>query len=293
MSWLLFMDESGHDHRNMPFEVRGGIALHASKLWNFIQGWRRLEEDSFGTTLIVHGKEAKGQKLLDRDRFRWAQQAERVDDLERRKAARRFLELGRAKQAPTREDFTAYGQASLEMARGAFDLLHAHDARIFASMIPRGCRKPAEFLHDEFLRKDHVFLFERFFYFLEYQKEHGLIIMDETDKSSDRKFVSRMESYFRKTAIGRNRSYWIVPSPLFVASDMSYAVQAADLCLYCINWGFRLPLWLDEYDTRQEIAAEFGPKIAKLQWAGEGYKEGKVYKSHGIVLVPDPYDSRT
>ena len=29
MSWLLFLDESGHDHRNMPYEVRGGIALHA------------------------------------------------------------------------------------------------------------------------------------------------------------------------------------------------------------------------------------------------------------------------
>ena len=29
MSWLLFLDESGHDHKSMPYEVRGGIALHA------------------------------------------------------------------------------------------------------------------------------------------------------------------------------------------------------------------------------------------------------------------------
>ena len=29
-------------------------------------------------------------------------------------------------------------------------------------------------------------------------------------------------------------------SPFFVASDMSYAVQAADVCMYCVNWGFRL-----------------------------------------------------
>ncbi len=28
MSWLLFLDESGHDHRQLPYEVRGGIALH-------------------------------------------------------------------------------------------------------------------------------------------------------------------------------------------------------------------------------------------------------------------------
>ena len=27
MAWLLFLDESGHDHKQMPYEVRGGIAL--------------------------------------------------------------------------------------------------------------------------------------------------------------------------------------------------------------------------------------------------------------------------
>lgn len=26
MSWLLFLDESGHDHKQIPYEVRGGIA---------------------------------------------------------------------------------------------------------------------------------------------------------------------------------------------------------------------------------------------------------------------------
>jgi hypothetical protein len=286
------MDESGHDHKHMPFEVRGGVAIHASKLWNFIQGWRRLEEDSFGTILAIHGKEAKGQKLLDRDRFKWAAQGERIEETERRKATRRFLERGRAKQTQSRFDFTAYGQASLEMARGIFDLLHAHDARLFASMIPRGCKPPLGFTLDEYLRKDHVFLFERYFYFLESQKEHGLIVMDETEKSSDRRFVDKMESYFQKTGTGRNRSYWIVPSPLFVASDMSYAVQAADVCLYCINWGFRLPFWGGEHDVRQEIASEFGQKISKLQWIGDGYNDDRVFHSFGIVLVPDPYEAR-
>jgi hypothetical protein len=27
MSWLLFLDESGHDHKNMPCEVRVGAQL--------------------------------------------------------------------------------------------------------------------------------------------------------------------------------------------------------------------------------------------------------------------------
>ena len=36
MSWLLFLDESGHDHKQLPYEVRGGIALHARQLWPFV-----------------------------------------------------------------------------------------------------------------------------------------------------------------------------------------------------------------------------------------------------------------
>ena len=35
MSYLLFMDESGHDRRNLPYEVRGGIALEDGKIWPF------------------------------------------------------------------------------------------------------------------------------------------------------------------------------------------------------------------------------------------------------------------
>ena len=92
-----------------------------------------------------------------------------------------------------------------------------------------------------------------------------------------------MEEYFTKTATGRQRTAWIVPTPFesvrsrgdggdhgtersrpkpgttrrwhrrphhrhplterfppfFVSSDMAYAVQAADLCIYCVNGGAR------------------------------------------------------
>jgi hypothetical protein len=288
MSWLLFMDESGHDHRNMPLEVRGGVAIHASKLWGFIQAWQRLERDCFGALLSEFGKEAKGCKLLDRDRMQWAIQSDRLADDLRRKNARRFLSAGVEGSKPTREDFAAYGQACQEMARGVFDLLEMHDARLFAVAIPRGVKPPKGYARPDYLRKDHVYLFERFFYFLEEKHEHGLVIMDQSEKTLDRRFISCMEAYFTRTAVGRNRSYWIVPAPLFVSSDMTYAVQAADICLYALNWGFRPPAW-GEHQTREEIASEFGPKLARLQWSGQGYRDGKVYQSRGITLVPDPY----
>ncbi|WP_419913302.1 DUF3800 domain-containing protein [Hoeflea sp.] len=295
MTWMLFLDESGHDHKQMPFEVRGGIALPVPKLWDFVQLWRRLEEHCFGALLADYGKEAKGSKLLDRDRLKWAAQAPVMPDDRRQKQARAFLEIGRVKGEPKSENFAAYGQASVEMARGAFDLLRAHDARLFASLIPRGVKPPKGFIREDYLRKDHVFLLERYFYFLERERAHGLLVMDQTEKAKDRAFVTCLTAYFRKTATGRNRSAWIVPTPIFVDSDMSYAVQAADLCLYCINWGFRLPSWGDygpDYEIRQEIYDEFGPKVAGLQWHGDGYREQETFRSHGIVLVRDPYEAR-
>lgn len=211
---------------------------------------------------------------------------------ERRRHARNFLQKGLTHDAPTRAEFTAYGQACLEMARGVFDLLLNNEAKLFACAIPRGVKPPPDFKQEDYLRKDHVFLFERFYYFLEAKAQHGLIVMDESEKELDKGFVDRMESYFTRTATGRNRTYWIVPTPLFVSSDMTYAVQAADICLYAINWGFRPASWRTITDRRADIATEFGPKLTRLQWDGDGYRDGQVFHVWGIVLVPDPYEAR-
>lgn len=292
MAWLLFMDESGHDHKHAPLEVRGGVAIHTSKLWGFVRGWEHLERDSFGVLLSAYGKEGKGSKLLDRDRMKWAEQNLLLAGDDRRKHCRSFLEKGREKKSPSAIEFAAYGQACLELTRGVFELLIQHEAKLFAAAIPRGTKPPAGFAQVDYLRKDHVFLFERFFYFLEEKHEHGLLIMDESDKTDDRRFVSRMRDYFTKTQVGRQRSYWIIPAPLFVSSEMSYAIQAADICMYCINWGFRLPSWKNVEPPRLDVTAEFSQWIGRLQWTGQGYREDKTYMSSGIVLVNDPYTAR-
>ncbi len=99
-----------------------------------------------------------------------------------------------------------------------------------------------------------MFLLERYFYFLEQEKQHGLLVTDEVDKTEDRRFVRRLERYFRKTTTGRYRSTWIVPAPFFVSSDLTYPVQAADLAIYCVNWGFRLPTRGMDAPSRPEIA---------------------------------------
>lgn len=292
MSWLLFLDESGHDHKTTPYEVRGGIALHASELWPFVQDVQRLELTCFGTALHQFREEIKGCKLLDKDRFKWANQSAAMTEEARRKHCRGFLTKGLEKKTPTRDEFTAYGQACLEMVRGVFQLLRDHKAQVFASAIPHSVSKPDTYEAEEYLRKDHVFLLERYFFFLESERDHGLLVMDEVEKIEDRRFVRRLESYFSKSKTGRYRSKWIVPAPFFVSSDMTYPVQAADMAIYCINWGFRLPARGMGAATRNEIATEFGPWLNQLQFRGDGCRDGKVFPEWGIVFVPDPYTAR-
>jgi Protein of unknown function (DUF3800) len=288
MSWLLFLDESGHDHKTTPYEVRGGVALHAGQLWPFVQSMQRLELQSFGCQLHQYRKEIKGSTLLDNKRFKFANQSGPMDAGSRGKHCRGFFTKGLEKKAPTREEFSAYGQACLEMASGIFQLLDQHNAVLFAVAIPPEPR-PKDYQFEDYLRKDQVFLLERFFYFLEEKKEHGLLVVDEVEKVADRAFVSRLESYFSKTNTGRYRSRWIVPAPFFVSSDMIYPMQAADLCIYCVNWGFRIPSRGMTKPTRPEIGDGFGPWLNRLQYRGEGHREGNVYQTYGICYVPNPY----
>ena len=288
MSYLLFLDESGHDHKNMPYEIHGGVALHAKRLWPFVRSLTTLEQTAFGDYLHRYKSEIKGSKLLDKDRLRWASQDGVLDEVSRRKHCLGFLNKGLEKKAPNRIEFSAYGQACLFMARGIFDLLREHEAKIFAAAIPRSVTKPATFEAEEYLRKDLVFLLERYFYLLEAERETGLVVLDETDKTLDRRFVSRLERYFKLTQTGRYRSTRIVPSPFFVASDMAYPVQAADMCIYCINWGFRLASQGMTEPVREEIRDEFDDWIRGLQFHGDGYREGRVFESWGICYVPNP-----
>lgn len=162
MSYLLFMDESGHDHRRTPYEVRGGVVMHAMKVWDFVLALQDTELSIFGVNLQEYGCEIKGSHLLRRQRFAWASQLPSLDDETRRKYAKSFLERGRLKKSPRKIEFTAFGQASIRFVSEIFRLLRTHDASIIASAIPRGgLAGPQDTDTTEFLRKDHVFLLER------------------------------------------------------------------------------------------------------------------------------------
>src|SRR3989442_3588472 len=82
MSYLLFLDESGHDHKAAPYEVTGGVALHVSKLWQLVQHMQRLELEAFGVRLSEYRSELKGSKLLNRYRFKGEPERDRLHEKE-------------------------------------------------------------------------------------------------------------------------------------------------------------------------------------------------------------------
>jgi hypothetical protein len=208
--------------------------------------------------------------------------------IDRRKNARAFLEKSHRNQSPTGEEFAAYGQACIFLAQGIFQIMHDHDAKIFATVVPQIPRRPDKFQYEEYLRKDHVFLLERYFYMLEEKQEFGLLVMDEIEKKEDRRLSKRIERYYTTTSKGQYRATWVVPSPFFVSSDMTYAIQAADVCIYVINWGYRLQRM--EQPTRIEISDNFSQWLRKLQYKGTT-DDGK-YSVSGIVYIPDIFASK-
>ncbi len=292
MSYLLFMDESGHDHKNLPYEVRGGISIASVNFFKIIKELQYEEERIFGCKLSEYKTEIKGSKLLEKARFKWAAQDNKLSAEDRKKGCRRFLTACLENKSPCKQDFTAYGQASLMMAKIIFKLLKKYKAKIFACVIEKGIKKPENFRHEEYLRKDHVGLMETFACFLARQHEDGLLIMDQSEKENDKKFKKQLANYFSKTVSGQQHANWIIPEPLFIESDTNYLIQVADFCIYAINTGYR-KLHNASVETRQEVQDLCEKEIDKLQYKGSVIKtlnnRPQWVKLYGIKIYKKPY----
>jgi hypothetical protein len=236
MSWSLFIDESGQDRGPSPYEVLAGIAVEDRQIWPLIRQLSDAQEHHFGMRLFeAYGREAKAQKLLDRRTFRHAQQLDPIPTARRRTLAHEILPDG---TAVSRERLTALGQAKVAYCLHALQITHAHGAKAFATIVPKDAPRPATTM----LRKDYAYLFERFFYFLNSQRNDpmGYLVFDERDKSESHILLSQVGQYFIRTANGRARSRLIIPEPFFVHSDLTSLVQLADIMAYVISWGLRL-----------------------------------------------------
>ena len=236
MSYFLFVDESGHDLGESPYEVLGGIAVEDRDLWNLIQAAQEAELRLFGRRYSGGPAELKGKKLLKRKVFRLASQLDPMPLEERTFYAKRCLDAG--EQAGFRE-LTALAQAKLSYVSELFDLCARFRCKAFASIINTPDPRPAQ---AGYLRKDYVYLLERFYYFLEDGNSSlcGAVVFDELEKSQSHILIDQMSQYFKCTGKGRARAGQVIPEPFFVHSDLTTGIQIADLIIYTLSWGFRV-----------------------------------------------------
>lgn len=286
MSWFLFVDESGQDQRQSPYEVLAGIAVEDRRLWGLITQLNSAQRKHFGMPLFdAYGAEAKAKELLKKKTFRLAAQMPPIPIDERRRLTREILEDG---TAVTRPRLTAMGQAKIAYCEDALDLCRKHGCVAFASIVPNDIPR----LNGQFLRKDYAFLFERFYHFLNARPGDpmGTIVFDELDKSQSHILLGQMERYFLETGNGRRRSRLIIPQPLFVHSDLTTMVQMADILAYVISWGVRLRFMTEPARTELEPLAR---KLLALRYrapraGGQDLWGFKVIQSlvPGELLVP-------
>jgi hypothetical protein len=262
VAYFLFVDESGGDRGESPYEVLAGVAVEDRDVWNLIDALKNAEERAFGTRYSHEHDEIKGKKILKRKVFRHASQLPAIPEEERRQLARECLAAG---PTANRRQITALAQAKLAFVRDALELCGRFHCRAFASIVDRNAPRPLRAI----LRKDYAFLFERFFYFLEDRgaTTQGAVVFDELERTQAHILIGQMEEYFLKTARGRERSRQVIPQPFFVHSDLTTLIQIADLVAYVVAWGFRIPGTL-EAAARTELAS-YATQVAGLRYKTE------------------------
>jgi hypothetical protein len=243
---LLFIDQSGHDGRVMPCEVLAGVAIAEDNLWNLVQAIRAAECEHFGDYLRnLLTEEIKGRILLKKKRFKSAARRLQIEPQElvglANSCLRKGLEASRQgldDSGATEREIVAYCRQVLNFVHRVIDLAAGFNVQVFASLVDASALRPEPGL----LRKDYVYLFERYFYFLETLplRERGLIVFDELDKAQSHVLLHQMAAYFLGTQTGRYRSSRIVPEPFFVHSELTMGVFLADLTAYVLGWGWRL-----------------------------------------------------
>jgi hypothetical protein len=243
VAFLFFVDESGQDHRESPYEVLGGIVVEDSRIWPLITAIQQAEAEHFGRRTTHATDELKAKRLLKTKTFRLAAQLPPIDPAERVVLVKAALEEGDAaeregRQAKvTRRQLTALGQAKVAFCGRVLELCLQHQGRAFASIIDCEAPRPSS---RTMLSKEYSYLFERLFLFLEQHQQHGIVVFDELEHSQSLLLVQRMAEYFLNTSNGRQRSARILPEPMFVHSELTSLIQVADLIVYLISWGVRI-----------------------------------------------------
>ena len=243
MAHILFVDESGTDGKTYNRESLAGLVVPDYNLWCLVRSISDLENKIFGTDVLSQGSELKGKKLLKKKVFKHLKYQAMSTDLKdldiRRNLTRQCLQGG--KHNSSREHLKALALSKIEFVKSAISLLKEHGCRVIGTVIQSGVKKPTK---DDYLRKDYVYLFERFYYDLRCisENEQGFLVLDEFDKKLSDKLLNQVQSYFIRTETGKQRASQVVPDPFFVHSDLTKCVQIVDIFAYLFIASYELPV---------------------------------------------------
>ena len=160
MSWLLFIDESGHDRSASPYEVLAGVAIQDRTVREVIAKLHEAETRWFGRRYSDGRRELKGKVLLKRKVFRHQALNAEVDAVDIPALARAALDDGASADV---QMLKALALAKVNYVASVFEICAQLGCRAFASIVETDAQPTA----GDGLRKDYAYLFERFFYFLE------------------------------------------------------------------------------------------------------------------------------
>lgn len=262
MAWFLFIDESGQDHKESPYEVLAGVAIEDENLWDLIQELHDTEVAHFGRRYSEGARELKGQKILKRKVFAHAKYDAEMLPNEVPGLTKEVLDDGG--RFNTRRHCKALALAKIAYVTDVFSVCERHACKVFASIVsPKAPQTTGGGL-----RKDYGYLFERFFNFLEdvssdrQYPQQGILVFDELEKTKSHLLIDQAHRYFKDTATGRHRATLIIPEPFFVHSDLTTGVQIADLVAYCISWSMRLAKM---GEPKREELAPYVDQIFKMR----------------------------
>lgn len=249
MAYFLFIDESGQDHKASPYEVLTGVAVEDRDLWNLIIEINELEERVFGIRYnsVPNKREIKARKFLDTRTFKQAVKMPPFEPSERTIFTKLCLEKP---ESVNFKEIAALAQSKLFYVEELLKICLRFRCKVFGSIVKNNYKNVDT---KNLLRKDYVYLFERFYYFLEdKQEQNGIVVFDELDKTKSHILIRQMEAYFKKTEKGKLRANLIIPEPFFVHSDLTTGIKMADIIAYVISWALRFGD-LDKPDRKELV----------------------------------------
>jgi len=238
---ILFMDESGQDHRHREaYEVLGGIAIPQKELWPFVCAIRDTLSHHFGTAAHSPQNEIKGTSLLTQKRLSQAF-GEEIPVEHRRELIHDFFLINQwnrkhkdEQKQIRRHHFESYAQSCRFFCRDVLQLCRDRSARVSAAVIAPDASR----LIEDRLRSDYAGLFYMLYEYSSTDIERrSIVVHDECDDTQCRRLAQQLYVYYVNE--GRDVANRVIPEPMFVKSHLTLGVLVADIIAYILSWGFR------------------------------------------------------